>query len=77
MVEHGGAVENDLKKNNREHRGPKSGDGGHFDDHADEDFNGMKPQPRGDINVHVGMMHHVQPPDQGYGVEHHMLEVYY
>ncbi|GER05581.1 hypothetical protein JCM17846_32630 [Iodidimonas nitroreducens] len=35
----------------------------------------MKPQARGHVEFQIGVMHAVQPPQGGHGVEHHMLEI--
>lgn len=75
VVEHGSAVQDNLKDDHGQHRGAEGGDDGHFDDHADQDFNGMKAQAGGDIDVQIGMMHHVQAPEQRHRMEHDMLEI--
>ena len=35
----------------------------------------MEPRPGGDIEVEVGVVHAVQPPERGHGMEHHMLKI--
>ena len=35
----------------------------------------MKPRTGSDIEIEIGMMHTVQSPEQGYSMEHDMLQV--
>ena len=35
----------------------------------------MEPGPCGHIEVEVGVVHAVQPPERGHGMEHHMLKI--
>ena len=35
----------------------------------------MEPEPGGDITIQIRVMHHMEPPEEGYGVEQHMLQI--
>ena len=64
VVEHGHAVEKDLED--------EDGDGGrsegshhsHFDQQGDHDFQRVKTERRGEIEVHIRVVHPVEPPEK-------------
>src|SRR5512141_1788934 len=75
VVEHGGCVEEDLEEQDGKGRRTQGGHRGRLDPHREKDLDRMKPSARCEIEVEVCVMHHVHPPEEGYGVEHHMLQI--
>ena len=54
---------------------PSSNNGGKLDDHREDNLARMEPQPRGDVEFQIRVMHPMQPPKQRHGMKHHMLAV--
>jgi len=62
VVEHGGGIEQNFKKEDAE-RGRTDGcDLAKFDCQREKDFDGMEARAGGDIDVQVGMVHAMKPP---------------
>jgi len=74
MIEHGGCVEEDLEEKDGIGGGPRAATAAILI-HREEDLDRMKASAGREIEVEVRMMHHVEPPEEGYGVEHHMLQI--
>ena len=75
MIEHGGSVQDDFKNQNRHRRTTDQDDDDHLDAHGKEDLYRMEADPSGHIDIHIGMVHHVEPPEQGRRMKHDMLKV--
>src|SRR5690554_2856831 len=75
MVEHRGGVEQHLKDQHCQRRCPKKSHHGELDAHRNQDFQRMEAQPRGDIELLINMVHAMQPPQPGSGMEEAVLEV--
>jgi hypothetical protein len=76
MIKHGGSIQKDLKDRDGQWKRPNEKDDGHLDSHGKDNFNRMETNSRGDIVVHVGMVHHVEAPEEGNGVKHDVLKIY-
>ena len=76
VIEHGRAVEQDLEYDDRHGGCTQDRNGRRLDAHGDDDLDGMKAGAGGEIVIQIRMVHHVEPPQQGNGVEHQMLKVY-
>jgi hypothetical protein len=77
VIEHGSAVQ-DYLENDHRHCGRSDKDYRcDLDQHGNDDFDWMKTRACREINVQVGMVHHVQSPENWDRMEHHILNVYY
>ena len=75
MAEHRGPVQQDLEDDNRQGGNAEGRHRRKFDQRGEEDLQGVKPQPRGDVYVEIGVVHTVEAPEEGERVKQHMLEV--
>lgn len=62
MIEHGSRIQHNLEYEHRQKGRPEKEYGADLDAHRDDYLNGMKPGPRRNVEVEVGMMHHMEPP---------------
>ena len=75
VVEHRGGVEQHLEDQHGNRRRAERDDHGQLDHHREQDLDGVEAQPGGDVEVEIGVMHAVQPPQQRHGMEQHVLQV--
>ena len=75
VVEHRGRVEHNLEDQHGDGRRTQNHDDRQFDDHGEKDFNRVKTCACCDVEIQIGVVHAVQPPEGGHGVEHDVLEV--
>ena len=75
VVEHGGAVQQHFEDQHCDGWRPEGCDGGKFQPHGKQNFDGMKAQAGCHIKFQIGVMHAVQTPERRHCVEHHMLKV--
>ena len=75
MIEHGGGIEQHLKDHHCYYGWTQYHDSGEFDQHGENDLECVESCPGGYVVVEFGVMHSVQAPENGYGVDHHMLQV--
>ena len=73
VIEHGHAVQDHLEKDDRYHRRSQGQDDRELDQHGQDDLDGVKARPGGQVVVQVGMVDPVQPPQGGHGVEKDVL----
>jgi hypothetical protein len=76
MIKHGGSVQENLKDRDGQWKRPDKKDDGHLDSHRQDDFDRMKANPSGYVEVHVRMMNHVEAPEEGNGMKHDVLNIY-
>ena len=75
VIEERGRVQHDLEQQHRDGRRAKGSDDGKLDAHRDHDLGRMKAQAGRGVEVEIGVVHAVQPPEPRHRMEHHMLEV--
>ena len=75
VAEHRRRVEQDFEDHHR-HRGrAERHHRAQLDDHRQQDFERMEADPGGHVDLDVAVVHAMQPPQQGIGVEQHVLGV--
>jgi len=62
VVEHGGRIEQNLKKEDTRRRRADRRNRGKFNHERQEDFDGVKARAGGDIDIEIGMVHAMEPP---------------
>ena len=75
VVEHRGAVEHDLEDDDGHGRRADDDHRRELQQDRQDDLDGMEPGPGGDVEIEIGMMHAMQPPQRRHGVEHDMLQI--
>ena len=75
VVEERGGVEQHLEQEHRDGGRAEGCDHRQLDPHRDQDLDRVKTQAGGGVEVEIGMVHPVQPPEPGNGVEHDVLQV--
>ncbi len=70
MIEHTRGIEDNSQGGRT-----KKDDSNHLNPHGEKNLNGMKPDSGGDIEVEVGMVDPVKPPEQRDEMEHGVLKV--
>src|ERR1700736_2330134 len=75
MVEHRGCIQQDLEDEHAECRYSQRHHHAELDQHRQNDLDWVEARAGGDIEVEVGMMHPMHPPECEYRVKHHVLEV--
>ena len=75
VVEHRGSVQQPLEDQHRDGGRSEHGNHGELSPHREQDLDGVKAQPRGDIELQVGMVHAMQAPEDGDRMEQHMLQI--
>ena len=74
VVEHGAGVENDLEQEHRERRSAERYDHGDLPQHGERDLDRVKAHRRGDVDIAVGVVHLMQPPEDRHFVRDEMLK---
>src|SRR6185503_20306122 len=75
MIEHRRDVESDFKEQHGERRSAQRQDDEELDAERKENLDGMKTRTGGYIDVQIGMVHAVKPPENRGGVKEAVLEV--
>ena len=75
VIEHRRGVEQDFKNHHPQRRCAEHHHRAQLDDHRQQYLDRMEADPRRHVDVEVGMVHAMQPPQQGDGVEQHVLGV--
>ena len=75
VAEHRGPVQQDLEDEDRQGGNAEGRHRRKFDQRGEVDLQGVKAQPRGDVDVEIGVVHAVEAPEEREHVEHHVLEV--
>ena len=75
MVEHGGGIEQNFKKEDAEGRRADGGDRTKFDGQREENFDRMKARASSDIDIEVGVVHAMEPPKDRLVMKKPVLEV--
>ena len=75
MVEHRGGIEQDFEDQHGRRRRPECCDHGELDPGRQQDFNRVKAQARGHVELEVGVMHAMQPPQRRHGVKEDVLQI--
>ena len=75
MIEHCGGVENDFEGHYRDRWRAEHGDRRELDQHRQHDLQRVKPHSCRDVEVEVGMVHAVQPPQQRDPMEQDVLAI--
>ena len=68
-------VEQHLEDEHGDCRRPEQQDYRRFDAEGEHDFDGVEAQSGGHIDIQIGMVDHVQPPEQRNRVKDHVLEI--
>lgn len=75
MVEQAGGIEENFEEDHGQ-SGRTNGDNSNYlDPHGEKNLNGMKADSGGDIEVEVGVVNAVEPPEQGDEMEYGVLKV--
>ena len=75
VIEDRGRAEQYLEQDHGQGRRAERADHGDLDDHRQQDLERVEADPGGQIEVEVGVMHHVQPPQSGDRVKQDVLPV--
>ena len=75
VVEHGRAVQHHFEYHHRHCRSAQHRDCGQLDPHGQHNLEGVKTHSGGHIEIQIGVVHPVHPPQQRHGMEHHVLKV--
>ena len=75
MIEHTRGIEEDFEEDNSQGRWTEKDDSNHLNPHRKEDLDGMESNPGSDIEIEVGMVDPVKPPEQRDEMEHGVLKV--
>ena len=75
VIEHRGRVEKDFKNQNRNSRRSQRRDRAKLDRHREQNFDRMKAQAGGHVELEIGMMHPMQPPEGRDRVKEDVLQV--
>jgi hypothetical protein len=75
VVAHRGGVQKHLKDQDGEGWRAKEDDHGEFDEHREHDLHRMEAQSCRHVELKIGMMHSVQPPERRNGMEENVLPV--
>src|SRR5262245_27843513 len=75
VVEHRGRIEQDLEDQHGRRGCPECCDDGEFDRRRQQDLDRVKTHAGGHVELEVGMMHAMQPPQRGHGVKEDVLEI--
>ena len=75
VVEHRGRIQQNLEDQHGDGRRAESRHDRQFDGHGQQDFDRVKAGAGGDVEIEIGVVHPVQPPERGHRVEHDVLEI--
>ena len=75
VIEHGGAVQQYLENQHGHGRRPDDDNGGQLEQHRKQDLDRMEAGAGRHVEIQVGMVHAVQPPQRRHGVKHDVLEI--
>jgi len=75
MIEHSHAIENNFKQDHGQHRHAEQRHRQYLDEHGKQDFDRVETQAGRHINILVGMVYHMQPPQYRHGMKQYMLGV--
>src|SRR5881409_2263290 len=75
MVEHRSGVQSDFKYQHRERRCAQRDDDEELDAQRQQYLDGMKSRTGGHVHVQVGVVHSMEPPENGNGMKNAVLEV--
>lgn len=75
VTEHGAGVQHHFEGEYRLIGGAENDDGGHFNEQRKYYFQRVKTVAAGDIQVKVGVVHPVQPPEKGGVVKQEVLKI--
>ena len=75
VIEHRGAVQQHLENQHGHGRRAEDDDGGQLEQHRQDNLDRMEAGAGRHVEIQVGMVHAMQPPQRRYGVEHDVLEV--
>jgi hypothetical protein len=67
-------AEHHLEYEHRQRRRAQRGDDRHLVEHRQSDLEGMEARRRGDVEIGIGVMDLVQPPQQGYAMRRPVLK---
>ncbi len=77
VVEHRSAVQEHLEDHYRKEWGTKRGYDGYLYYRGDYNLHGMEAKPGSDVEVQVGVVHHVEAPEKRHRMEHDVLKIYH
>ena len=75
VVEHRGGVEQHLEDQHRHGRRAEGGDDAELDTHRQQDLDRMEAHAGRHVELEVGVVHAVQPPQRRHRMEQHVLQV--
>ena len=75
VVEHRRGIEQHLEDQHGHGRRAERRDDGELDPHREQDLDRVEARSGRDVELEVGMMHAVQPPQRRHGMEQHVLQV--
>ena len=75
MVEHRGGVEQHLEDQHCDCRRAERRDDAELDPHGQQNLDRMEAHAGGHVELEIGMVHAVQPPERRHRMEQHVLEV--
>ena len=75
VVEHRGGIENDLEEQNGDHGRSEQEYHSELDGHGEQNLDGVEPEPGRYIELEVGVVHAMNPPECGNGVKQDVLTV--
>ena len=75
VVEHRGGVEQHLEDQHRHGGRAERGDDAELDAHRQQDLDRVEARAGRHVEVEIGVVHAVQPPERRHGVEQHVLQV--
>jgi len=73
VIERRRGVQHDLEGEHSQGRRTEGDDGGDLHQHRQEHLDRVEPVAGGHVEVEVRVVHHVESPQCGHGVEHHVL----
>ena len=75
VIEHRGGVEQDLENQHGQRRRADCRHHGELDQNGEHDLDRMEAHAGRHIDVEIGVVHAMQPPQHRHGVEQHVLEI--
>ncbi len=75
VAEHGRRVQDDLEEDHRHGGGAEKVDEPQLDRHGEDDLERVEADPRGEVEVEIGVVDHVQAPQRRQVVEEDVLHV--
>src|SRR5579885_3904954 len=75
VVEHRAGTQPNLEYDDANRLRSERDHSAKLDQRREHDLDWMEAHPRGQIEIEVGVMHPMHPPERRYGVKHYVLEI--